>query len=144
MSPGQKVSLNLSIHVTGGANSRLEKFQPGKKCTAPLAMVVFTSFIHNYSHYGIHGRSMMLFYMCGIILILSVKEAVDSLRLHGGVSVARKDGGQELYWSQGKTLRDTADNLQNKYPHVLLFMHFIICFREVLNRRVTLLLYMPI
>jgi len=35
----------------------------------------------------------MVFYVCGIILILSVKEAVDSLRLHGGVPVASNDGG---------------------------------------------------
>ncbi len=122
-------SLVKSQHSwTGGANSRLEKFQPGKKCTAPLAMVVFTSFIHNCSHYRIHGRShswarsIMLFYMCGIILILSVKEAVDSLRLHGGVSVARKDGGRTLYWSQGKTLRDTADNLQTKYSPMFFYL----------------------
>lgn len=66
--------------------------------------------------------TMMLFYMCGIILILSVKEAVDSLRLHGGVSVARNDGGRKLYWSQGKTLRGAADNLHTKYSPKLFYL----------------------
>lgn len=99
LSPGQKVSLNLSIHELDErihALRRKEKNQPVKNAQLRFGMVVFASFIRNCSHHGIHGcsSSIMLFYMCGILLlILRVKEAVDSLRLHGGVSVARNDWG---------------------------------------------------
>lgn len=141
MSPGQKVSLNLSIDRDWQSEFTPRELQPGKNAQLLLVWLCsrlsFTTIRTTESTDRISLSSMMLFYMCGIILILSVKEAVDSLRLHGGVSVARNDGGRKLYWSQGRTLRGSADNLHIKYTPEL----FYLCISFIFQKKCKIDLY---
>lgn len=100
MPSGRKVSLNLSAHSRRAANSR---FCASLNLSAWQKTHSSRDFVFHSEHLrGERSLScctsdlLQLFYVCGIILFLGVKEAVDSLRLYGGVSIAqnwRKGGG---------------------------------------------------
>lgn len=73
------------------------------------------------------------------------KEAVDSLRLYGGVSIAQNwmDGGmEEGFESYGTPLRDTGHHLQinNSLVFLCIFLKYAFkcAFREVLKNTITL------
>lgn len=123
-------SLVKSQHTeTGGANSRLKKLQPEKKkkSPAPLGLVVFRFFIHNCSHHGIHDlfRESSLSWSSTCVAsssssvwkkLLILCDCTEECQLRGMM------GGRKLYWSQGKTLRDSAVNLQTKYSLKLFYL----------------------
>ncbi len=122
-------SLVKSQHSwTGGANSRLEKFQPGKNAQLLLlwlsSRLSFTTVRTTESTDDlIRERGLSCSSTCVASSSSSVwKKLLILCDCTEECQLRERMGGRTLYWSQGKTLRDTADNLQTKYSPMFFYL----------------------
>lgn len=153
MSPGQKVSLNLSIQ-------RLEerihasRITAWDKCPAPLAMVVFTSFIHNYSHHGIHRQKISFVsavLWCSSTCVASSSSSVwkkllipcdctEECQLRGMMG----GGGESSIGPKAKPCGVPLITYILSTPPSYFIYAFHLFFKEALNRPGSILLNMPL